>query len=131
MGIWDQFFERAKKLLGTKKSLNKRSAKLALKWHPDKNPDRLDECAAYFVILKQAYEVLCDPQERAFYDRHRENIIYGGEGAEETKDTGLNLDKFFERSCFQGFGDDETGFYTIYRNCSTNWLRRNTPILKT
>uniref|UniRef100_A0A915LEL8 C2H2-type domain-containing protein n=1 Tax=Meloidogyne javanica TaxID=6303 RepID=A0A915LEL8_MELJA len=26
----------------------------------------------------QAYEVLVDPQERAFYDRHRENIIYAG-----------------------------------------------------
>jgi DnaJ family protein A protein 5 len=50
---------------------------MALKWHPDKNLDRKEECAAYFVLLQQAYEVLIDPQERAFYDKHRENIIRG------------------------------------------------------
>ena len=27
-----------------------------------------------------AYEVLSDPNERAFYDRHRENIIYANTG---------------------------------------------------
>lgn len=51
---------------------------MALKWHPDKNPERFEECTAYFILLQQAYEVLSDPYERAFYDKHRENIIFGG-----------------------------------------------------
>lgn len=61
----------------TEDDIKRSYKKLALKWHPDKNPERKDECTAYFVLLQQAYEVLIDPQERAFYDKHRENIIRG------------------------------------------------------
>jgi len=60
--------------------IKKSFKKLALKWHPDKNPGKEEECAAYFILIQQAYEVLSDPQERAFYDRHRENIIYQNTG---------------------------------------------------
>ena len=31
-----------------------------------------------FRLVQQAYEVLSDPQERAFYDKHREAILRGG-----------------------------------------------------
>lgn len=61
----------------TEDDIKRSYKKMALKWHPDKNLDRKEECAAYFVLLQQAYEVLIDPQERAFYDKHRENIIRG------------------------------------------------------
>ena len=29
-------------------------------------------------LVQQAYKVLSDPQERAFYDKHREAILRGG-----------------------------------------------------
>jgi len=29
-------------------------------------------------LIQQAYEVLIDPQERAWYDKHREAILKGG-----------------------------------------------------
>jgi DnaJ family protein A protein 5 len=44
----------------------------------DKNPDRIDEATEQFRLVQQAYEVLSDPHERAWYDKHREAILLGG-----------------------------------------------------
>lgn len=41
--------------------------KLALRWHPDKNLDNPEEAKSRFQIIQQAYEVLSDVQERAWY----------------------------------------------------------------
>ncbi|VDK44947.1 unnamed protein product [Anisakis simplex] len=89
--------------------------KLALKWHPDKNPDRIDECNQYFPLIQQAYDVLSDPQERAWYDRHRDQILRGGFD-EHYQDNSLNLFSYFSSSCYTGFGDDGKGFYAVYRH---------------
>lgn len=45
----------------------------------DKNPDNLEAATAQFRLVQQAYDVLSEPQERAWYDRHREQILRGGE----------------------------------------------------
>ena len=44
----------------------------------DKNPDRLEESKTEFQFLQQAYEVLSNPQERAWYDEHRHAVLRGG-----------------------------------------------------
>lgn len=49
---------------------------LAKKYHPDKNPGN-KEAEQKFKEIKEAHEVLCDPQKRAQYDQIRE---YGGRG---------------------------------------------------
>ena len=48
--------------------MKKAYRKLAMKWHPDRNPDN-PKAEEHFKEAKEAYEVLCDPQKRAAYDR--------------------------------------------------------------
>ena len=60
-------------LLGVQKNaseaeLKKAYKRLAMKYHPDRNPD--DESAEdKFKEAKEAYEILADPQKRAAYDQ--------------------------------------------------------------
>ncbi|GFO47962.1 Dnaj-like protein subfamily c member 21 [Plakobranchus ocellatus] len=95
--------------------LKKSYRKLALKYHPDKNPDNVEEATAQFRVVQQAYEVLTDPQERAWYDKHREAILRGGlGGGDKYDDESLDLFQYFNSSCYSGFGDEENGFYSVY-----------------
>ncbi|KAI8034125.1 dnaJ homolog subfamily C member 21 [Drosophila gunungcola] len=86
--------------------------KMALRWHPDKNPDSLAEAKERFQLIQQAYEVLSDPQERFWYDNHREQILRGKNS--EYAENCLDVFQFFTSSCYKGYGDDEQGFYRVY-----------------
>ncbi|KAK8788701.1 hypothetical protein V5799_021523 [Amblyomma americanum] len=48
--------------------------RLALKWHPDKNPGNKDVAEFRFKEISEAYQVLSDPSKRKFYD------LYGNGG---------------------------------------------------
>ncbi len=60
--------------------IKKAYRQLALKYHPDKNPgDKSAETK--FKEAAEAYEVLCDPQKRARYDRYGSAGVNGAPGA--------------------------------------------------
>lgn len=97
----------------TDEEIKKAYRKLALIWHPDKNLDNPEEAKEQFQVVQQAYEVLSDTHERAWYDNHREAILRGGIG-DDYKDDSIDLFQFFSSSCFKGYGDDAKGFYSVY-----------------
>ena len=52
---------------------------MALRLHPDKNPNDRERSEVAFKRLSEAYEVLSDPQRRENYDRYgKEGISEGG-----------------------------------------------------
>jgi len=61
------------KLLGvpvdaTIEEIRKGYRKQALRWHPDKNRDRLEKATERFKKISEAFDTLFDPQKREMYD---------------------------------------------------------------
>lgn len=73
------------RILGVEKGageveLKKAYKKLAMKYHPDKNPDNKEAAEAKFKEVSEAFEVLSDPKKREVYDRFGEEGLKNGMG---------------------------------------------------
>jgi molecular chaperone DnaJ len=62
----------------TEADIKKAYRKLAMEYHPDRNPE--PEAEARFKEITEAYEVLRDPQKRAAYDRYGKAGVGGAAG---------------------------------------------------
>jgi molecular chaperone DnaJ len=77
--------------------------KAALKWHPDRNPEKKSVAEENFRLASEAYSVLSDPQKRSTYDRYGHAGL-GGRGFDAA---GFNSTIFEE---FQDIFGDLFGF---------------------
>jgi DnaJ family protein A protein 5 len=111
-------------VLGVERKADEESIKrayrqLALKFHPDKQPEEQREAAtARFQVIVEAYECLSDRNERAWYDDHRTQILGGAEGCQGGSgeiSSKKDIWKYYSSSCFNGrFDDSQGGFFRIY-----------------
>ena len=88
--------------------IKKAYKKLAVKWHPDKNPNNKEEAVQKFREITEAYENLSDPEKRKIYD------AYGFEGPKASTFSHFDFNqaddifaKFFSAN---GSDNDDDGF---------------------
>ncbi|NXK55870.1 DNJB8 protein, partial [Chauna torquata] len=90
------------KVLGLQKNasqddIRKSYRRLALKWHPDKNPSNKEEAEKKFKAVAEAYEVLSDPQKRSLYDRSvKENRSQRARSATEGHNSSFDTTYIFQ-----------------------------------
>ncbi|KAL2137233.1 hypothetical protein VTI74DRAFT_6444 [Chaetomium olivicolor] len=56
--------------------VKKQFKKLALKFHPDRNPGKEDEAKEKFLVIQAAHEILTDPVTKSKFDQYRRNQRY-------------------------------------------------------
>lgn len=83
----------------TQAEIKKGYRKMAIKYHPDKNPD--DRTAEEnFKKAAEAYEVLSDENKKARYDQYGHQAFEGPQGGGGFGGSGMNMDDIFSQ-----FGD--------------------------
>ncbi|XWS68886.1 hypothetical protein CRYUN_Cryun04dG0132200 [Craigia yunnanensis] len=101
----------------TEEDLKKSYKRLAMRWHPDKNPINKKEAEAKFKQISEAYDVLSHPQKRQIYDLYGEEGLksaelsspsgFGGSGSGAYRFNPRNADDIFA----EFFGGSEKRFY--------------------
>ncbi|PVI07013.1 DnaJ-domain-containing protein [Periconia macrospinosa] len=108
----------------TDEEIKKAYRRKALELHPDRNYGDTDRTTALFAEIQSAYQVLSDPQERAWYDAHEGDILRGGEGGagDEHYEYNMRVTTADDISRMMGkfranidFSDSPNGFFGFVR----------------
>ncbi|KAN0101764.1 DnaJ domain containing protein [Hyaloscypha variabilis] len=107
----------------TDDEIKKAYRRKALELHPDRNYGDVEAATTKFAEVQSAYEVLSDPQERSWYDSHRDSILRGDSGpAEDHFEHNVRLTSSTDIVSLIGrfnasvpFTDAPNGFYGILR----------------
>ncbi|KAL8783793.1 MAG: hypothetical protein Q9195_009275 [Heterodermia aff. obscurata] len=108
----------------TEDEIKKAYRRKALELHPDRNLGNVEETTKLFAEIQSAWEVLSDPQERTWYDSHRNTILRG-----ESEAFGVHYDHsvrittsddlmrlFTKFTGWVDFSDSSHGFFSVLRN---------------
>ena len=83
--------------------IKKAYRKMAIKWHPDKNPEAKELAERKFKLVAEAYEVLSDTRSRAIYDRFGKEGL-GGDGGTGAARASVDPNELFAQM-FAGMQD--------------------------
>ncbi|KAL9239493.1 hypothetical protein vseg_013808 [Gypsophila vaccaria] len=111
---------------------------LAMKWHPDKNPDNAAFCEVKFKQISEAYDVLSDPDKRQLYD---EEAARAGNKTAVRKEAAIErslpctLEELYSgakkeikitRTITDSFGKDRTVREILTINIKSGWKKGRT-----
>jgi len=93
------------------KTIRRAYLKSSLKYHPDKNPNNVEEAKAKFIEIGQAHETLIDPHKRAAYDRQlkQQHGSYTNTSSFGTSTTTENYDTYRDQfdATVSGMSEEE------------------------
>lgn len=107
--------------------IRKSYRKLAVRWHPDKNPDNQAEASEKFKLIAEAYEVLSDPTRKREYDNGGSDFAqadefdqgFGGFGfqrASQKDGSRRHRSRFSEQHAFDIFNSFFAEMDSFHRN---------------
>lgn len=95
--------------------IKKEYNRLSKKWHPDKNPNNVEEATKKFQEISQAKDVLLDKERRALYDQHGMGMFDSPQASGPTVNP------------FQDFADIFGASFPFGMGSMPGWQSRNPP----
>ena len=112
----------------TKNDIKKAYRKLALKWHPDKNPENKEVCEKNFKDITEAYSILYDDEKRKIYDLYGYDKVKNG--GDSFDNNFHNMRQNFNFNNFMNMFDNENDPFQFFFNNTANNIQRQTKIFR-